>query len=137
MAPPRGGGANPPVWSADGRSILQLVAKEGRANLASFDAATGKQTELTRGNQAIVSFRFLPDGSRIAYTVSTPTQIGDLFWLDKSSAEPKQLTHLNDDLFSRLNISEPEEIWYTSFDGKKIQAWLQKPADFDQNNKHP
>jgi dipeptidyl aminopeptidase/acylaminoacyl peptidase len=136
-ASPRGGGGNPPVWSADGRSIIQLVAKEGRVNLAAFDAATGKQTELTRGNQAIVSFRFLPDGSRVAYTVSTPTRIGDLFWLDKSSAEPKQLTHFNDDLFSHLNISEPEEIWYTSFDGKKIQAWLQKPADFDPNKKYP
>jgi len=28
-------------------------------------------------------------------------------------------------------------IWYTSFDGKKIQAWIQKPPDFDPNKKYP
>ena len=29
---PRGGGGNPPVWSADGKSIVALVGKEGKAN---------------------------------------------------------------------------------------------------------
>ena len=27
-------------------------------------------------------------------------------------------------------MTEPEEFWYTSFDGKKIQGWIQKPPDF-------
>jgi dipeptidyl aminopeptidase/acylaminoacyl peptidase len=36
-----------------------------------------------------------------------------------------------------LNLTEPEEVWYTSFDGKKIQTWVQKPPDFDPNKKYP
>jgi len=61
--------------------------------------------------------------------VSTPTRVGDIFWLEGASDQPKQLTHLNDELFSKLNLTEPEEIWYTSFDGKKIQAWCRsRPA---------
>src|SRR5204863_153747 len=31
----------------------------------------------------------------------------------------------------------PEEFNYTSFDGKKIQAWIQKPPDFDPHKKYP
>jgi dipeptidyl aminopeptidase/acylaminoacyl peptidase len=134
---PRGGGGNPPVWSADGHSIMLIYAKEGRANLGSFDAGKGKETDVTKGNQAVVSFRATPDASRLALIISTPTRVGDLFWLDRAGAQPRQLTHVNDDLFGKLNLTEPEEIWYQSFDGKRIQAWVQKPPDFDAHKKYP
>ena len=77
-------------------------------------------------------FRANHDASGFVVLISTPTNIGDLFWLDRaSSGEPRRLTHINENLFSHLNVTEPEEIWYTSFDGKKIHAWIQKPPDFD------
>ncbi|HEX3228528.1 MAG TPA: prolyl oligopeptidase family serine peptidase, partial [Pyrinomonadaceae bacterium] len=134
---PRGGGGFPPVWSADGKSIVALVGREGKANLSRFDVATGKSTDVTTGNQAVVSFRATADASKMALLISTPTRIGDLFWLDRPGAAPKQLTHINDELFAKLNLTEPEEVWYTSFDGKKIQTWVQKPPDFDPNKKYP
>jgi dipeptidyl aminopeptidase/acylaminoacyl peptidase len=134
---PRGGGGNPPVWAADGRSIVAVYAKEGKANLGAFDVASGKETDVTSGNQAVVSFRATPDAAKFALIISTPTRVGDIFWLDHAGAAPKQLTHLNDELFSKLNLTEPEEIWYTSFDGKRIQTWVQKPPDFDATKKYP
>jgi dipeptidyl aminopeptidase/acylaminoacyl peptidase len=134
---PRGGGGSAPVWTGDGRSIIGVYTKQGRANLATFDAANGKLTDLTRGDQAVTSFRSTADGSKLAYTVSTPTLVGDLYWLPLPGTTSKRLTHFNDQLFSKLNLTEPEEIWYQSFDGKKIQAWVQKPPDFDANKKYP
>ncbi len=134
---PRGGGGFPPVWSADGKSIVALVGKEGKAMLGSFDAATGKETDVSANNEAIVSYRATPDASKFALLISTPTKIGDLFWFDRASGTRKQLTHINDELFSKLNLTEPEEIWYTSFDGKKIQTWVQKPPDFNPKKKYP
>jgi dipeptidyl aminopeptidase/acylaminoacyl peptidase len=134
---PRGGGGNPPVWSADGRSIVAVYAREGKANLGAFDVASGKETDVTTGNQAVVSFRATPDAAKFALIISTPTRVGDIFWLERAGAAPKQLTHLNDELFSKLNLTEPEEIWYTSFDGKRIQTWVQKPPDFDATKKYP
>jgi len=134
---PRGGGGATPVWSADGRSIVALYGKEGKANLGAFDASTGRQTDVTTGNQAVVSFRATPDGARFGVLISTPTRIGDLFWLDKPGATPKQLTNFNQPLFSKLNLTEPEEVWYTSFDGRKIQTWVQKPPDFTPGKKYP
>ena len=134
---PRAGGGFPPVWSANGKSIIALYGKEGKANLGAFDVTTGKEMDVTSGNQALVSFRATPDAAKFALIISTPTRIGDIFWLDRAGAQPKQLTHLNDELFSKLNLTEPEEIWYQSFDGKKIQAWIQKPPGFDPNKKYP
>jgi len=134
---PRGGGNTPPIWRADGRSIVAVYAKQGKANLGIFDATSGKETDLTSGNQAVISFRATPDATKFALVISTPTKIGDIYWLEGAGSQPKQLTHLNDELFSKLNLTEPEEIWYTSFDGKKIHAWIQKPPDFDANKKYP
>ena len=134
---PRAPGGNPPIWSADGRKIYAPFAKEGKANVGAFDSTTGRETDVTSGNQAVVSVRSVPDASKFALLISTPTHIGDLYWLDGTSGQPRQLTHINDELFSKLNLTEPEEVWYTSFDGKKVQTWIQKPPDFDPNKKYP
>ena len=136
-AAPRGGGGSVPLWSPDGRSIIDVYGKEGRTILASFDVATGTPTDLTRGNQAVVRFRAVTDRSKIVYSVSTATSINDLFVIDRNGGEPRRLTRVNDELFSKLNLTEPEETSYTSFDGKKIQAWLQKPPNFDPAKKYP
>jgi len=134
---PRAGGGNAPVWSPDGKSIVENFAREGQTNLGSFDVATGAMTEITKGNQAIVRFRGAPDSTKLVYYLSTATKLGDLFWLDRVSGEARQLTHSNEELFGQLNLTEPEEIHYKSFDGKNIQAWLQKPPGFDPAKKYP
>jgi dipeptidyl aminopeptidase/acylaminoacyl peptidase len=131
-AAPRAGGRNAPIWSPDGKSLIEIYGKAGTSILASFDASTGAVTDLVSGKQAVLRFRTSKDGSEIVYTVSTPTRITDLFALNRepANAQPKQLTDINRELFSKLNLTEPEEISYKSFDGKTIQAWIQKPADF-------
>jgi dipeptidyl aminopeptidase/acylaminoacyl peptidase len=40
-------------------------------------------------------------------------------------------------LLGCVTLSEPEEIWYSSFDGKKIQGWILKPPSFDRSQKYP
>jgi len=134
---PRGGGGVPPVWTPNGKTIIALFGKEGRANLGAFDVANGTERDWTTGNQAIVSFRATPDASKFVAVISTPTNIGDLFWLERPGVVQKQLTHINDELLSKLNLTAPEEVWYASCDGKEIQAWVQKPPDFDANKKYP
>lgn len=146
-APPRASGQSKPIWTPDGRGLIAVYTKQGKANLALFDVPVAQDADpgttavhdLTSGDQVVVSFRASPDASKLIYVVSTPTRINDLFILDRAATEapPKQLTHVNDQLFSQLNLTEPEEIWYDSFDGKHIEAWLQKPANFDSHKKYP
>jgi dipeptidyl aminopeptidase/acylaminoacyl peptidase len=97
QAPPRAGGRNAPIWSADGKSILEVFGREGRTNLGRFDATTGAMVEVTKEDQAVLSFRATADGSRIVSLISTPTRIGDLFAVD-ASGQQKQLTDVNRDL---------------------------------------
>ena len=133
---PRAGGGDRVVWTPDGNSLIATTSKEGRANLIQVDIGSGKISEFTQGNQAVEHYRVTTDGSRSIVLISTPTNIGDLFVIERGG-EPKQITHINDKLFSQLNLTLPDEIWYTSFDGKRIHAWIQKPPDFDPTKKYP
>jgi dipeptidyl aminopeptidase/acylaminoacyl peptidase len=133
---PRGGGSSGVVWTKDG-DIVVVTAERGRANLVRFDAATGKASPLTTGDQEVMGFSATPDASRLALVVSTPTAVGDLFVLDAASGRQRQLTRFNDALFSELRLTAPEEVTYASADGMKIQAWVQKPPDFDPSKKYP
>ncbi|HUR82484.1 MAG TPA: S9 family peptidase, partial [Thermoanaerobaculia bacterium] len=132
---PRGNSGSRIVWADGGKSLIVLVAREGRANLMRFPVAGGAPSEVTSGQQAIVSYSASGGGAPIAMIVSTPTVIGDLFVLD--GTRPRRLTSFNDALFANLKLTMPEEIWYESFDGKRIQAWVQRPPDFDPSKKYP
>ena len=135
---PRAGGGDRVIWTPDGNNLLVTTASKGMANLIAVEVASGKITELTNGKQAVERFRATNDAKTLVVLISTPTNIGDLFVLNHgSTAPPRQITHINDKLFSQLNLTEPEEIWYTSFDGKKVHAWIQKPPDFDAAKKYP
>jgi dipeptidyl aminopeptidase/acylaminoacyl peptidase len=134
---PRGGSPGGVLWSKDNRWLYVNVAENGRANLKKIDAATGKVEPLTTGDHDVQSYTMTPDASKVALLISTPTNIGDIFLLDTASGKMTQLTRINDELFSQLNLTPPEEIWYTSFDGKKIQGWIQKPPNFDSSKKYP
>ncbi len=134
---PRGGGGGGVVWSKDDRWLYVNVAEHGAANLKRIEVATGKIEALTTGKHEVQSYTVTKDASRMALLIATSTNIGDVFSLDTATGKLIQLTKINDEVFSQLNLTDPEEIWYTSFDGKKIQAWIQKPPNFDPSKKYP
>jgi len=133
---PRGGAEESPFWAADGRSVIAAVSDRGTSNLRRFDVKTGRAQMITTGNHEVSDWTATPDGSKIAVLISTPTSLGDLY-LVAADGKLSRLTDTNKELFSELKLAEPEEIEYTSFDGKKIQAWVQKPPDFDPKKKYP
>ncbi|HEX3528018.1 MAG TPA: S9 family peptidase [Thermoanaerobaculia bacterium] len=139
---PRGGKPTPVLWSGDGKYVITSTLERGRGNLRRFDAATGATELLTEGDHEVVAYSATPDTSRLALVISTPTVIGDLYALDVAGSpakagKPRRLTGFNDELFSGLNLTAPEEIEYPSFDGRKIEAWIQKPPNFDPAKKYP
>jgi dipeptidyl aminopeptidase/acylaminoacyl peptidase len=133
-SPRAGGGGARPVWSDDGKTIFAVSAEEGRVNLKRIDAANGHIAPWTSGNHDIQSYSIR--GGKTVALIATPTIIGDLYLVGADGAMTR-LTNVNDKLMAEVRLTEPEEIWYTSFDGKKIQTWVQKPPDFDASKKYP
>jgi dipeptidyl aminopeptidase/acylaminoacyl peptidase len=138
---PRGNAGGRVLWSEDGKSLVAVVAREGRANLMRFAVGGGAPADVTTGDQAVLSYGTARASGPLALIISTPTVIGDLWMLDgmlgAQNTKPKRLTSFNEALFAQLRLTPPEEIWYTSFDGKRIHAWAQRPPDFDPSRKYP
>jgi dipeptidyl aminopeptidase/acylaminoacyl peptidase len=135
QAAPRGGASRSPIWSADGSSIVVVGGEQGDANLIRIDVASGKISPVFKSTHAVQSYTASRDGGTIAALASSPTNLGDVFVV--GSGAPRQVTKVNESLFSKIKLSEPEEIWWTSFDGKKIQGWILHPPDFDRTRKYP
>ncbi|HET7698883.1 MAG TPA: S9 family peptidase [Vicinamibacterales bacterium] len=139
QAAPRGEQPKPIVWSRDGGTVIVTAGEHGSSNLQRVTVATGRIEPVTAGAHDVVAYTASRDGASIAATISTQTNIGDLA-IVKNGAAPQQpalITHVNETLFSSIAQSEPEEIWYSSFDGRRIQGWILKPPDFDPSRKYP
>ena len=137
QAPPRGGGGNPLLWSADGKSLYMAMTLHGRSNIMRIDVATKAVEPVTTGAHDIIAYSATPTASRFALTLSDGTHLTELYALDPASKQLTQLTHVNDALFSQLTLSTPERITYKSFDGTPIEAWIIKPPDFSASKKYP
>lgn len=135
-ASPRGGAGRSLHWSQDGRALFDIVAKQGRTPIVRVDAQNGNVTEITRGDQAVLDFSLNTSASSIVALISSPVMIADLFSISADGSQ-KRLTDFNQNLWSQLTLTPPEEIDYASFDGKRIQGWVQKPPDFDSQKKYP
>ncbi len=133
---PRAPGAQAPLWSANGETVYDLSGKEGSANLVAVDIKSGAVKEISRGKQAVQLVAQSRDRAHFAGLISTPVSVGDLYTMTVDGAQ-HQVTDINQKLFSQLELTQPEEIWIKSFDGRRIQVWVQKPPDFDAAKKYP
>ena len=135
-AAPRGGNGRRLRWSPDERWLFDLVEKQGRTPLVRIDTQSGAVSEITHGDQAVLDFSVTSDARNVVALVSTPVMVGDLFTVAQDGSQ-RRITDVNQALWSQLNLSAAEEFTYTSFDGKRIQSWVQKPPDFDSQKKYP
>jgi dipeptidyl aminopeptidase/acylaminoacyl peptidase len=131
---PRANRGARPSWTPDGRTIVITTLREGMGNLVRIDASTGAMSDWTKGKHSIQTYASA--GGATVALLSTPTIVSDLYAV-AGDGTLTRLTNVNEKLWGELTLTEPEELWYTSFDGKKIEAWIQRPPDFDPKKKYP
>ncbi len=136
MHPPRGGGAKPLAFSADGREVYGVLCKHGAGRLVKIDCASGAVTELTDAAHEIVVGSATPDARRFALTVGDVTRPGDLCLYD-AELGLVTLWSPNHALLDERGLGEVEEFWFEAKDTTKIQGWIVKPNDFDPSRQYP
>lgn len=131
------------VWSNDGTGLFVDYDDEGDTRLA-FVPLSGEVRNLADrlGGLSIdrpyggSAFSVASDG-RFAFTLVGPDHPADLA-VGKAGTPIKRLTNLNEDLWARRKAATVEEIWYkSSYDQRRIQGWITKPANFDPRKKYP
>ena len=119
-------------WAFDGSGVYYSMEERGEANEYFLALAPGSAPrKITSGAHVLTSLSIARNG-QVAAIRSSARQPGVLvtFALNRP-ADVKTLVDVNADVLDGVALAEPEEIWYSSTDGLKIQGWLMKPANFD------
>lgn len=61
----------------------------------------------------------------------------EVFNVSIKNGAAKQLTHINDDVYSNIGMSKVEKRMVKTSDGKEMLTWVIYPPDFDPNKKYP
>lgn len=136
MHPPRGGGSLPLAFSADG-GVVFSYAWQGSTRVARLDLASGEVDDFTPSDCDVYAGTLSADGRTLALAMGSTGSPGDLWVFDVASGEGACLHTPNAEMLEEAGLGEVEEIWYDSFDGRRIQGWIVKPPGFDPARKYP
>ncbi len=124
------------MWAPDGSGIYYNVENEGYRNLY-FTSVAGQTRPITTGKN-VLSVTDVDRAGNMVGVMSTVSQPNDIVRFNvRIPAAIARLTHVNDDVLAGKKLGTQEEIWLTSVDGFRIQAWIVKPPDFDPAKKYP
>lgn len=127
----------PPTWSKDGKILYFPIVQNGSTLLCSIDLE-GKQLKTNAGEDGVAgSFAFNADQTRLAYFMGKMNDPGQVFFQDIGTHNDVSITQVNDQLFSKLDLGEMEEVWIKGPDDNDLQGWILKPPGFDPGKKYP
>lgn len=123
------------MWASDGSGVYFNVSSEGTTNLF-FASLDGNVKPVTSGKH-VLRVSDVRNGQAVG-TLEDSQHPADVVAFDlRSPQQRRRLTGVNDALLAGVTLGEVEEIWYTSFDGLRIQGWIVKPPDFDPRHVYP
>jgi len=128
-------------WSADGKNIYFIAAVDGTLQLFVVDnpGVTKKMPvikQITKGDFDVHDI-IGQAGNALVVTRVDMNHATELYIVDLTTGETKQLTHVNDATYGSIKPSKTERRMMTTTDGQKMLVWVIYPPDFDASKKYP
>lgn len=128
-------------WSLDGKKIYFNAPIDGTVQLfeVNYPGLTKMLPvvrQITKGDLD-VSGIVGQIGNTMVITRTDMNHAPELYTVDLSTGNMKQLTHVNDDIYKTVNMSKVERRYVTTTDNKKMLVWVIYPPNFDPNKKYP
>lgn len=137
MSDLRAGGSNPgPLWSYDGEAVFTVITQRGSSGIYRI-GLDGQVEQIIGGDRQIFGFSMDVDRQKIAFVYTSPQIPGDLAVFDLMSGKETRLTALNNAFLQEVEVAEPQEFNFTSYDGLEIQGWVIKPVGFTAEKTYP
>ena len=122
------------LWSKDGQTIYFTTPWHGRQNIQKIDLTTNLVTQISNEDMGLGSLKWLGDKFVVSgVTMSMPTEI---FSVDLNG-QATQLSQVNTDLLSQLNLGKIEARWIKTNDGKDMLTYVVYPINFNPDKKYP
>jgi dipeptidyl aminopeptidase/acylaminoacyl peptidase len=114
-----------PIWSRDGRSVTSVFNVRGDAHVvrATLDGTT---TTIVGGERQVGYLSGSP-GARLAFAAGDVRDPSEAYVTDWDGNDEQRITHLNDDVVSRLAAPIERRRSFDTPNGK-IEGWVMTPA---------
>ena len=124
------------AFSPDGATIYFRAYKDGVMPVFAIPAAGGEVTEVAGGECDWASLSPAADGRIIAmrHSMLYPNEV---FSIDTTNGEVKQLSDVNGSILAQLDMPTVERRMVPTTDGKEMLVWVIKPQGFDAEKKYP
>jgi dipeptidyl aminopeptidase/acylaminoacyl peptidase len=122
-------GLREPIWEGEGR-LLFAVEDRGNVHLYRVGANGERAPELVLGGDQMVTGYDAVSGT-VVHSKHTPTTMSELYSGDT------QLTQVGKAFTERRELVEPEQFTAISTGGEEVEAWVMRPAGFEEGKKYP
>jgi dipeptidyl aminopeptidase/acylaminoacyl peptidase len=128
-------------WSDDGEFIYFTAPINGTLQLFRVNnVRTTKMMpvveQITKGGFDVTGI-VGQTGKTLVVTRTDMNHAAELYTVDISNGSMKQLSHINDEAYSKLGMCKTERKFVTTTDGKKMLVWVIYPPNFDAAKKYP
>jgi dipeptidyl aminopeptidase/acylaminoacyl peptidase len=124
------------LWGEDSESFYFLASDQGNTVLY-FGNLAGEIYPALLDQQHVYGYTLDRKNQRIVAAISNPILPGELFQLEVTTGELKQLTSVNEKFLASITLSKPEQISFPASDDTPLHGWIMKPAGFKEGEKYP
>ena len=122
------------VWGADSKTIYFNGPWHGEVQLYSVDIASTDVKQITNGTYDYVSPKLF---GNMLLAKRHSMSSGDEIYSVALNGEVAQLTNVNANIYSQVEMGKVEARWIPTTDGKEMLTWVIYPPQFDPTKKYP
>lgn len=123
------------AWSPDERYIYFICPYQGTMPIMRIDVESLKVDTIAAGTYDYSGLAFAGNDTLVSmrHNYAVPNEVIAM----KIGEEPKQLSHVNDELLAQLDSITIEKHMVPTTDGKEMTTWVVLPPNFDPSKKYP
>lgn len=135
------GTVNTFIWSQDGKKIFFTAPVDGTIQLFEVDnpGVLRKKPvvkQITKGDFDVTGIAAQVVNELIVSRTDM-NHATELYRVNLSNGKFTALTHVNDEIYSKISLSKTEKRYVKTTDGKRMLVWVIYPPNFDEGKKYP
>lgn len=123
-------------WANDGKSLFFTSAVDGTAQLYNVTYPGAVIKQVTKGDFDVTDI-VGQQGNDLIVTRTDFNHATEIYAVNISSGHMKQLSHVNDAIYSTIGMCKSERRSVKTVDGKDMLVWVVYPPNFDPAKKYP
>jgi dipeptidyl aminopeptidase/acylaminoacyl peptidase len=125
------------TWSPDSKNLFFTAVDRGAQAIQFIPVTGGGARMAVSGRATFDEMQLTADGKTIVFTRQSGSGPSEIFRGTSNGGDAVPLTHLNDPLLSRYQLTDLDSFSVTAADGTPIQSFVVKPPGFDPAHKYP